>query len=169
MVIALGLAIVATACGSPNSDATTRSTTSAVPTTLPVAMPFTTEPTTAAAAGSVVLASGTFGVRAANAFGDPGFHEVLVATATTPPGGETGRTLVVRLRDAGRPDQTCDSEHPLSGCATVDWSDSEDRPNVPAGGVFDNHLTVNLASGPRTFFLSETGALADEPDAFSPG
>jgi hypothetical protein len=157
VAIALGAAVVATACGSSNSGATT--TTRSI---------ITTPPSTVTA-GSVVLAEGTLELPAADAFGDPGFHEVLVVTATAPPGGTAGQTLVVRLRDARRPDQACDSEHPLSGCVTVDWSDIENRPNVPEGGVFDNHLTVDLVSGPRTFFLSETGALADEPDAFSPG
>ena len=77
--------------------------------------------------------------------------------------------LVLRLRDVERPDRQCDSDHPLSGCITVDWSDFEGRPGVPPGGVFDNHLTIQLASGPRTFYLSETGSLANEPDSHAPG
>lgn len=169
VLFALGIAIVAAACDSPSSDATNSSIPSAVATTQVATAPATTLPTTDTAPGAGVLADGTFEVPAADAFGDPGFHEVVVATATTPAGGADGRTLVVRLRDTLRPDQACESEHPLSGCVTVDWSDSEDRPSVPEGGVFDNHLTVNLVSGPHTFFLSETGVLADEPDVFSPG
>ena len=81
----------------------------------------------------------------------------------------TSLQLTVRLVDQSRPDATCDEEHPLSGCVTVDWSDSEARPNVPPGGVFDNSLVIDLESGLQTFYLSESGSLADQPDAFAPG
>ena len=77
--------------------------------------------------------------------------------------------IVVALRDAGRPDQACSREHPLSGCATVDWSDAESRPKVPAGGVFENSLQLQLGAGVRTFYLSELGFLADKADTFDPG
>src|SRR5262249_42721925 len=60
---------------------------------------------------------------------------------------------LVTLRDAGRPGQTCGSEHPLSGCATVDWSDATSRPSVPPGGVFNNSVVLSLATGPLTLFL----------------
>ena len=40
---------------------------------------------------------------------------------------------------------------------------------MPTGGVFDDHITVNLVSGSRTFFLSETDLLVNAPDPFSPG
>jgi hypothetical protein len=56
----------------------------------------------------------------------------------------------------------------LSGCATVDWSDFEDRPRVPAGGVFDNHLSVVSSSGAIDLFLSERRGLASSPDEYSP-
>ena len=77
--------------------------------------------------------------------------------------------IVVSLWDAGRPDQACSNDHPLSGCATVDWSDAEGRPNVPAGGVFDNSLELQLSDGARTFYLSERGLLAEEADVYDPG
>lgn len=153
--------LLSTACGSsasepsqPTDPPTAAGTTSALP---------------APAAADIVLAEGTFEVPAAGSFTDPGFHEVLLVTATTPPDSVTGQTLVLRLRDVERPDRQCDSDHPLSGCITVDWSDFEGRPGVPPGGVFDNHLTIQLASGPRTFYLSETGSLANESDAHAPG
>lgn len=76
---------------------------------------------------------------------------------------------MVRLRESSRPGQTCSKDHPLSGCATVDWSDSRDRPKVPASGVFDNSLTLPLAGGPATVFLRADGALATRPEAFNPG
>ena len=69
--------------------------------------------------------------------------------------------LVLALRDVSRPDQRCDREHPLSGCATVDWSDF--------GGVCDKRHTVSLGAGVRNFFLSESGSLMLVADAFSPG
>ena len=51
----------------------------------------------------------------------------------------------------------------------MDWSDFEGRPGVPPGGVFENSLTVQLASGPHTFFLTERDTLDDEPNEYSPG
>ncbi len=117
------------------------------------------------------LLSGTFAVPAANAFGDPGFHQVLSGSGVLPTTlPETqGRRLIVSLRDAGRPAETCSQQHPLSGCATVDWSDDPTRPNVPAGGVFLNRITVQLAGGSATFYLSQDGSLRNRPDPFTPG
>lgn len=117
------------------------------------------------------LAAGEFNLPAAADFGDPGFHMVVTASATLPENlpVTSGRELILTLNDAGRPDQTCATEHPLSGCATVDWSDSPDRPHVPPTGVFINTMTLQLSSGPRTFYLSASGALASAPDAFQPG
>ena len=116
------------------------------------------------------LAAGELHLPAAGSFGEPGFHEVLTAAPDLPLvlGPTAGLRLVLRLRDAGRPGQTCSRDHPLSGCATVDWSDSASRPGVPPGGVFGNTLTLRLASGERTFFLSESGSLNDGPDPFMP-
>ena len=116
-----------------------------------------------------VLLAGSIQIPAASAFGDPGFHEAFVLTGTVPEAvaGVSGE-LVVRLRDVGRPNQTCDRDHPLSGCATVDWSDFEDRPGVPSGGVFDNHLNVVTTSGAVELFLTERRGLATTPDQYSP-
>ena len=121
--------------------------------------------------GANILAAGEFQLPGADSFGEPGFHEVLAATHELPSalGGMTDLRLVLRLWDAGRPGRQCDSEHPLSGCATVDWSDAPGRPNVPPGGVFDNSITLQIAAGERNFFLSQAGALNDRPDAFDPG
>jgi hypothetical protein len=119
--------------------------------------------------GESVLLEGEVELATANTFGDPGFHQVLELTGTVPEEvAEIGGELVATLVDIDRPDQECDRHHPLSGCATVDWSDFEDRPGVPSGGVFDNHLTVISTSGPVELFLSETGRLADVPDSYSP-
>ncbi len=121
--------------------------------------------TTAPVTGATVGDAATAIVPAASSFDDPGFHEVVEVSGTLTDAVPAGATLVLSLRDAGRPTATCGSEHPLSGCVTVDWSDSPGRPHVPSGGVFDNHLTV----GDRTWFLSEDGTLADRPDPFAPG
>lgn len=112
-----------------------------------------------------------FDLPAADAFGQPGFHEVLAAMLQLPQdlSSTDGMRLVHKLRDTSRPDVTCSRDHPLSGCATVDWSDSPSRPNVPPGDVFDNNITLQTASGERAFFLSESGGLRDEPDDFDPG
>ena len=117
------------------------------------------------------VATGDFSLPAAADFTDPGFHAVIMTTATVAgnvPVGST-RSLVLTIKDAGRPQQTCASEHPLSGCATVDWSDAPDRPHVPATGVFINTITLQLSSGPKTLYLSQSGALANQPDTFQPG
>jgi len=120
-------------------------------------------------AGEFIVFAGTVEIPGAQTFGEPGFHEALVLAGVVPEpsAGISGR-LVVRLRDVGRPTQTCDRDHPLSGCVTVDWSDFEDRPNVPPGGVFDNRLTTVSAAGPIEMFLSEDGLLATVPDQYSP-
>ena len=76
---------------------------------------------------------------------------------------------MLKLWDAGCPERDCNREHPLSGLATVDWSDAPGRPNVPPGGVFEKSITLQLAAGESSFFLSEPGGLNDQPDAFDPG
>lgn len=123
------------------------------------------------ASGGQSLAVGQFSLPAAMDFGDPGFHAVVTATVRMPQTlqAPNGRLLVLTLKDAGRPTQTCATDHPLSGCATVDWSDSPDRPHVPPSGVFINTVTLQLSSGPATLYLSQSGALASTPDVFQPG
>lgn len=127
--------------------------------------------TPAAAAPQPSVAAGELRLPAASAFGDPGFHQVLTASARVPAAVRSSARfrLVLSLRDAGRRGQTCSSEHPLSGCATVDWSDDPGRPSVPANGVFANSVTVRLASGTRTFFLTPTGSLSRQANPFEPG
>ena len=117
------------------------------------------------------LASGELLLPAATSFGTPGFHEVLTDTQTIPEDitAAAGRRLVLTLRDLGRPQQGCAREHPLSGCATVDWSDFDGRPNVPPGGVFEHRLVLQLASGEQSFFLSDSGSLNEAPDRYKPG
>lgn len=130
-------------------------------------------PNAQTATTAVVIASGVFEIPAASAFGDPGFHAVLRAAAParrTASGDFSGsRRLVLSLRDLSRPGQTCSNDHPLSGCATVDWSDNPSRPNVPPSGVFDNSVTLGLKGGPVTLFLSDSGTLEDRPVEFDPG
>ena len=117
------------------------------------------------------LVTGEFTLAAARAFGEPGFHQVYTARHSFPPdlGQSAEMRVVLSIRDAGRSAITCSIEHPLSGCATVDWSDEPSRPKVPPGGVFENSVTLQLASGSRTFFLSESGSLNDAPDRYDPG
>jgi hypothetical protein len=124
-----------------------------------------------AGGGSRTLTAGVLDLPAAQAFGEPGFHQVLAATRRLPRrlGGSAGMKLVLTLRDATRPRQRCSSDHPLSGCATVDWSDDPSRPGTPPSGVFRNTLTIQLASGRRTFFLRPTGTMGLRPNPFEPG
>ena len=123
------------------------------------------------AGGERTLVGGEFELPAARSFGEPGFHEVLTSSQSLPKnlGQTAGLRLVLALRDGRRPEQTCSRQHPLSGCATVDWSDTESRPGVPPGGVFENTLTVRLVPGAHTLHLSESGGLNDSPDPFKPG
>ena len=73
----------------------------------------------------------------------PGFHEVVTAAGRViEEQGSPGDILVFRLQDVTRPDVECSSEHPLSGCVTIDWSDFEDRPRVPPGGAFAHRVTM---------------------------
>jgi len=120
--------------------------------------------------GERLLLSGSFSLPAAGAFGEPGFHQILTASGILPQqlGPTEGGRLLLRLWDSGRPGLACSRDHPLSGCATVDWSDTPSRPKVPPSGVFDNSLTLHLASGEHTFFLSEEGRLNEVPNAFDP-
>lgn len=122
-------------------------------------------------AGATTLSQGVFRLAAASSFDDPGFHAVVAVSGPVrrEVAARGKQRLVLTLRDPGRPEEACTSEHPLSGCATVDWSDAEDRPHVPPGGVFDNRLTIGLASGARKFYLRESGALATSPGTFEPG
>lgn len=121
---------------------------------------------------TAVIVSGVFALPAASAFGAPGFHEVLIAGASARLPAEIARRpvrLVLSLRDLSRPGHTCPSDHPLSGCATVDWSDSPSRPKVPVSGVFENSLTIDLQNSPVKLFLSDSGSLQDRPVRFDPG
>ena len=136
-----------------------------------VSQPATDAVPTSPPSRSALLASGTISLPAASSFDGPGFHEAVTVSATVPAalGPSPGNKLVLTLRDSGRPEQACSQQHPLSGCATVDWSDSPSRPNVPPNGVFDNHIVVVTAGGELTLFLREDGRLATEPEQFDPG
>lgn len=161
-VLLLAGALLLAACGtSPAGLASAPTSAPTVPAPTAATLP----------AGGVVLASGEFSIPASVGFGVPGSHDVLTASGTTPADLATtaGMRLVIELRDVSRPELKCTSEHPLGGCATVDWSDFPERPKVPESGVFDNHITLRLASGERTFYLSEQNRLADKPDAYAPG
>lgn len=107
---------------------------------------------------------------AANAFGEPGFHQTVEVVATLPDtlGRTAGLTLVLALRDLTRPGIECAAHHPLSGCATVDWDDFPSRPATPPSGLFRNRLQVVMASGSRVFHLRKALTLADEPEPGPP-
>ena len=158
--------LAAAACGSDTPTKTVPAVQSPTPERAP-----STEVSESSPTGARTLAAGELSLPAARAFGEPGYHEVLTASHDVPSdiGPTEGMRLVLRLRDAGRPEQTCSREHPLSGCATADWSDATSRPKVPTGGVFDNSLSLQFASGTKAVFLSESGELRDAPDRFDPG
>jgi len=162
-IVSVSLAVVAAvACGGADQTVTPSPSNTIVP---------ATEIISSGPNGAIILAAGELDLSSVNSQEEPGFHQVLTATHKLPLGlgATTGHMLVIKLWDAGRPEGTCSSEHPRSGCATVDWSDGRSRPSVPPGGVFDNSITFEIATGVRSFYLSELGALNDEPDALVPG
>ena len=118
----------------------------------------------------VVLMSGTLTLPAALDRGDIGEHQEYIVNERLPEDLEptSGRTLVVELRDATRPELTCTADEPEAGCATVDWSAEPGLPGVPAGGLFVNRLEIELASGAVEYYLSRTLRLAAVPDLVDP-
>jgi hypothetical protein len=166
--------LVASACGSSSGDplGNAEATATTVSSVLPEAESGASSAVeTPAGSSEALLASGTFEIPAVQTIADaPGFHERVVASGSVANVTATaGETLVIRLRDETRPGIECASEHPLSGCVTVDWSDFEDRPRVPTGGAFTHLVSIELQSGRHDFFLSESGLLADVPDEYQPG
>jgi len=161
LAMAAAMALVAAACSAGVAAPTTTTATT------------TTATTIANAGGSVTLVSGTAKVEAAQSFDDSGFHKVISVAGTVPnldpAAGASQPTLEVSLWDASRPDQTCNQDHPLSGCLTIDWSDSPGRPHVPESGVFNNQIAFVSANGTVALHLSESGSLAVVPDQFVPG
>lgn len=120
--------------------------------------------------GVAPIFAGTLELPAAVAFGDPGFHQVLTFQGTVADAPAAGPvTIVLSLVDATRPSQTCSQEHPLSGCATVDWSDDPTRPGTPDSGVFDNRITVRLADREHDLYLTPEGNFREDPNLFEPG
>jgi hypothetical protein len=122
--------------------------------------------------GRVPVATGTRVILAAQSFTERGFHDGLTITTRLRVRGPLLRgpaTVLLTLRDASRPRQTCTENHPLSGCVTVDWSDDPARPHVPPSGVFTNALTVQTARGSRTLYLHPAGTLTARAEPFAPG
>ena len=198
LCVCLALALVAAACGgaegggAPTTEIVSAPTTTSGPTTATTSGPTTAatsgptttiavDPTTATSSPAtettgttdienIILAAGELNVSSVASQEELGYHGVLTATNNLPSdlGSTAGLMLVIRLWDASRPEQTCDSDHPTSGCVTVDWGDWIERPSVPPGGVFDNSISFDLVTGEQIFFLSESGALNDQPDALEP-
>ena len=177
--VSLALVVVASACSSDSGQASeadqssTPATETASTNSTPAAETTSAPPresTSPGVIGVAILAAGELELSSVNSQDEAGYHQVLTATDNLPSdlGPTAGSMLVIKLWDAGRPEQTCSEDHPISGCATVDWGDAIDRPSVPPGGVFDNSITFELATGEHSFFLSESGALNDEPDALEP-
>lgn len=118
----------------------------------------------ASPAAAQVLASGQFELQAATEV-DPaavGFNDAFTFRHPVPPGlGPTaGHQLVVRLRDVGRPRQTCGSDHPASGCATVDWA-------LP-GQVFRNLVELPTTNGRILLHMRLDGSLGSDPEPAHP-
>lgn len=169
-----------TSCTTPTAVTMPTSAPSAAFTPAPASTPAPTENTPPSRPTVVVtdpfivaaqyLANGEFNVPAASAVGEPGFHEPFSATHPIPSRLDPtkGKRLIIALRDLSRPQQRCDGDDPRSGCATVDWSDDPSRPKAPRSGGFDNSITLQLASGSRTYYLTASEALADQPDKLDP-
>jgi hypothetical protein len=81
-------------------------------------------------------------------------------------GPTAGLTLVVALRDTGRPEQTCPHSSPDSGCAVLDWSPIVELDDGTR--QFDQTVTLDTSSGPRTFFLYSDLSLRPQRDSTVP-
>ena len=110
-----------------------------------------------------VIASGQFELREGIQFKQFSFrHTVPLGLGST-----TGRQLAVRLRDVTQPDRTCEIDHPLSGCATIDWP-------LPEGTVplvdenFRNLVAVETANGLLEFHLRMDDGLSSQPEPVHP-
>ncbi len=153
------LALISAGCSSSITNATSTSVSTLDP----------------ASSNSITLLTGRATVEAARSFDDPGFHHSLSIQGILPTDldgaevGVSGYTILISLRDASRPEQTCDRDHPLSGCVTIDWADSPGRPHVPTTGVFDNQVSLMTTRGLRHLYLSEAGSLSEVSNDFSPG
>jgi hypothetical protein len=121
-------------------------------------------------AAGLVLASGELLLPGAGNESDSGNHEVLVVRhqLRSDLEGTSGQLLVLSLQDLSRPAQSCPSEEPEEGCATIDWSADPEDPRVPPGGQFVNRLDFELTSGSRRVYLSRSFHLNDVPDRVDP-
>jgi hypothetical protein len=113
-----------------------------------------------AGAQSLELLSGTRLIdfwRNSGPLDDPNLYTRLEVRGSIPaqPGATAGGTLVVSLRDADRPQQTCPSPSADSGCLVLDYSPILETEVTQ----FDLTVTVDLVIGRRTFFLWEDRTL----------
>lgn len=101
------------------------------------------------------IASGTFEVPQFTTTSDPNYHTVRTFRGQLPAGlSETaGRRLTIELFDVNNPDLSCDFQHPLGGCTTIDWDDFQSAANVPPSGYFDNSFTATFGGVERRLFL----------------
>ena len=123
----------------------------------------------AGATAPTTLLRGILALPAAESFAAPGFHQVLIAGGRVPAlvASASRFRLTLTLRDLGRPRRRCSIDHPLSGCATVDWADDPSRPKVPAGGVFSNRITLRLGQAVESLYLRRSGTLGRAPQCRS--
>ncbi len=188
-LVALTALMAACSSGGPRlSDTAPTSTSTAPSTTLPsttlplTTLPLTTlapdatDPSTTAVASAPgaeqVLVRGSVKIPSVVGIKDaPGFHDVFETSATLPSAlaATKGATLIVRFRDLTRPTMTCSYEHPLSGCVTLDWSDFPERPKVPAGGAFEQRVSLPTSTGGLDLFLSQNQTLQPQGDPYEPG
>ena len=111
-----------------------------------------------------MLADGTFDVPASFTFNEPGFHFPIILTHTVPINlpPTAGKQLIISLRDQSSPTKVCADDTPSAGCATVDWQDDPSRPNVPATGIFDNSLHLQIGETRQIWVLNPDSTLTTE-------
>lgn len=105
-----------------------------------------------------VIASGQFELREGIQFKQFTFHHTIPAGL----GSTAGRQMAIRLRDLTDPDRTCDADHPLSGCATVDYS------LELTGQIFRNLVAVQTTAGPAELHLRLDDTLSSQPEPARP-
>ncbi len=103
-----------------------------------------------------VLGAGELMLPFAPALAGPGFHERFDVRVPAPGSSSpsAGARLVVRLSDASRPSVECDRQHPLSGCATLDYPE----PNA----LLRNFVEVETTAGRRTYHFADSQLLGTE-------
>ncbi len=113
-------------------------------------------------ASPIEIVSGSFEVPQFRSTSDPNYHTFRSITGQLPADlpDTAGRQLTIVLFDIDNPDLSCEIQHPLEGCTTIDWDDFQGVPNVPLSGYFDNSFTTRMGGEETKLFLRQDLSLS---------